>query len=150
VTITWPSMTPKEVRELWAEKLRSDEFIQGSRYLCVAVDGMVCHCVNGVLMELAEEAGIQPEGVFRGLDPDWRLRLWPHGTQYSEYGLLTPVVARWAGISINPGVHMTIVERDEWRIPDSAFNKSDKVALAYLNDKVRMPFRDLANYVLDI
>ena len=46
-----------EIKKMWADALRSGQYVQGTRYLKYEAGGKVCHCALGVLCDLAVKSG---------------------------------------------------------------------------------------------
>lgn len=47
-----------EIKKMWADALRSGQYVQGTRYLKYETPQGFCHCALGVLCDLAVKAGV--------------------------------------------------------------------------------------------
>ena len=47
-----------EIKKMWADALRSGQYVQGTRYLKYETPRGFCHCALGVLCDLGVKAGV--------------------------------------------------------------------------------------------
>lgn len=140
-------MANKEVMQMWADALESDEYRQGSGLLKVKTinGGQELHCCLGVLCELYIKHNPQAEARFE-LDPiadnkrghvfrfQSKQTNLEEDTRYTAY--LPPEVVEWAGLSDDN--------------PRITVEKYGRVGMVYLNDVVKLDFKQIATIVKQI
>lgn len=128
-----------EIKEQWISALRSGDYIQGTLQLRRADN---TYCCLGVLMDLAEKAGVECSI----LDPQdgWYYKgAWgPDGSR--EYHGLTPAVMEWAGIDSPVG-----------RLPRSVScyvdgYEAQSGSLVDLNDATEADFGQIADVIEEL
>jgi hypothetical protein len=135
-------MANKEVMTLWADALESDEYKQGNGLLKQQVGDKCFHCCLGVLCELYLKSHPETEATFKleGQDQAGK-RVFkfvsPNLLALEGYTAYLPHEVRdWAGFqNENPRV---------------ATEKYGYVAMVYLNDTVKLKFKEIAEIVRGI
>ena len=115
------------IKAAWVAALRSGEYTQGFDTLGSQVAGQpACHCVMGVLCELAVKADV---GIVRELGFEFR----SDNFCYDDVDIVLPEsVQAWAGLVS--------------RLPDVMCNDKPE-DMAYLNDQSRLSFETFADLI---
>jgi hypothetical protein len=92
-----------EIKKLWLEGLRSDQFVQGRIYLKATdhkVSEQVCHCGLGVLGQLAVNAGVALEIVEQRVSNRWDIYSFRdvNHPDMEDHGYLPHAVQTWSGL----------------------------------------------------
>lgn len=113
----------KEIKKLWVEALRSDEYKQGTRALSRLEEGNYIYCCLGVLCEIAYKHGI----ISKDFNEDEMVSIYDK----EDIEVLPKKVVTWAGLyNYNPNC----------KYDDQTTN------LATLND-IGLGFAEMANII---
>lgn len=131
----------EDIARRWVEALRSDRFTRTTGKLVQVVDGKVCHCGNGVLMELAVEDGIinrvgpanNPRG-YADLDN-------PAG-YCAENATLLNSVRKWSGYNT-----ISVDKELADAFPQLNTFMTENVSVTLLNDGLDWPLDKIADYL---
>lgn len=149
-TIVTSTSDQVEIRNMWCDELLSGRYERGNGYLCrqdlsKARPHPLLWCAGGVLVQLADDAGITEPGYWSGVKGLISYRVWN-----GQNGILPSAVADWAGMARNPGFKVSMAMRKTIRMPKEWINASAQqklVPLTVLNDQTIMPWGTIVELI---